>query len=759
MDEFKDSTDVGFLLEGSDLHINKTSVNVISIKRPIYTQHEFDLNHGGNYIKKSWKRKFMSKVRSTKKEYVNKQGMKRCIREKLPFISIMMKYKWREWLLADFIAGLIVGIMHIPQSMAYAHLAGLKPIYGLYGSFFPVIVYFFFGTSRHISIGTIAIISLLTGKFLEKSLLDFPIKIANNSLTFLANENISFLSSNDSLRLSQETSKITELLKANRVAGFAFLVGVVQLIMGIFNLGFLTKYLSDPLISGFTVGASMHVFTSQIKYCFGLNIPKQFGVFNIAKTYFYIAKNLPKTNIPTLVLTVVVIIVLFVTKEWINPRVVKKIRVPIPMELIVVIIGTVVSKYLLLNENHKVRIVGEISQGLPAPSLPDLNNFSMYVADIFITAIIAFSVGISLAKLFSKKHGYEIDTNQELIAYGIMNFVASFFLCYPSASSLSRSAVQESVGGKTQLTSLVSSFLLLFVLLFIGPVFHTLPNCILSAIIIVALKGMFMQFAELKELWLFSIWDFSTWVVAFLGTAFIDVEYGLMIGIGFSILMIMLRTQNPKSHILGQIKGTDLYKNVEVYNEFMESNCNCHFTCEEIDGIKIFRYEGSLYYACSDNFKSSLYNKISYNPRLIKLRILKLERKLKKLKQHNNNFENSPFFEEKTQLETELEKLKHPIIHHLIIDCSTWGYIDYVGVKTLNQVIEEYKSINITVLLANPKTDVRATIFRNDASSIIDDRIIFVSVHDAVINSVYERKMENVNSNGTYHNSEPNDEC
>nr|AKN21608.1 slc26a-4 [Schmidtea mediterranea] len=484
-----------------------------------------------------------------------------------------MRYKWKTWLLLDLIAGLIVGTMQIPQSFAYAQLVGIQPIYGLYLAFFPVMVYYFFGSSRHISIGTIAIVSLLSGSFLEQSLIDFPL----NTTKTVGNVSASVQN---------------EAIKASRVAGLTLFVGISQLIMGVFNLGFLTKYLSDPLISGFTVGSAIIVFSTQLKYCFGVTIAKYYGIFSVWNTLIAVCKQLPNTNIPTFVLTAISIILLAVTKNVINPILMKKIHFPIPIELLVVVAGTVSSQYLDLHNKYNVSVVGTIIQGVPAPVIPVIDNMSNYISNIIVTAIIAFSVSISLGKMFAKKHGYKIDATQEFIAFGLMNIFSSFFYCYPSAGSVSRSAVQEAAGGKTQITSLVSVILILFVLLFIGPLFQPLPNCILASVIIVALKSMLMKFVELKELWLFSIWDFSVWMVTFLFTIFLDVQYGLIAGVALSIISIVLRTQSPNSHILGQISGTDLYKNVAVYGD-----------CHEIPGIKIFRYEGSIYYACKDHFK------------------------------------------------------------------------------------------------------------------------------------------------------------
>jgi MFS superfamily sulfate permease-like transporter len=391
-----------------------------------------------------------------------------------------------------------------------------------------------------------------------------------------------------------------------------------------------------------------------------------------------------------------------------------------------------------------------------------------YVGDCFTVAIIAFSVCISLSKIFAKKHNYEVDANQELLAYGLSNFVSSFFLCYPAASSLSRSAVQDSMNGKTQLAGLISCCILLLVLLVIGPLFQSVPRCCLAAIILVALKGMFIHVKELPKLWHLSQWDSWTWIITALATIILDVDYGLVIGVAFSILSVIFRTQAPTSHLLGRIPKTDIYKNVDAYS-----------TVEEVEGVKIFRYEGSVYYACCEHFRESIYTKTLYNPQKILIEIKSLQSKLaawderwkKRIKKDiptsETRLTNIPDSQEMTVASTDPEKpystesyainteeyhllikrqkyedrlraLTNIPIHHIIIDASTWGFIDHAAVLTLCQIFTEYELIDVTVFLANPKSDIREMLGRSDFQN---DDCIYVTVHDAVMEALHEHKL------------------
>ncbi|VDP74305.1 unnamed protein product [Echinostoma caproni] len=243
-----------------------------------------------------------------------------------PFIATLRKYDVKNSFVNDLIAGITVGIMHVPQGMAYAMLATLPPVIGLYTSFFPALVYFFFGTSRHISMGTIAVVSLLTGEFLDKMV---PSQLDLRASASSADLNHSFLmASNDSLDPTA--------LRVRYATALTMTVGISQFAMGIFRMGSVIRYLSGPMTSGFTVGVATHVLTSQVTTLLGVKIPKPVGLFTVPRTYYEVIRAIRTANPVTIGLSACCILIIAVFKVWINPPVTRRIRVPIPIDLIIV---------------------------------------------------------------------------------------------------------------------------------------------------------------------------------------------------------------------------------------------------------------------------------------------------------------------------------------------------------------------------------------------------------------------------------------
>ncbi|XP_050412379.1 prestin isoform X2 [Patella vulgata] len=708
----------------------------VVVERPVYTQLEFDKGftsiHRPVKTPKVWAKKKVSKFECSGK------CIGKFITQVFPFLSILKGYSIRSDLPADIIAGLTVGIMHIPQGMAYGQLSTLPPVFGLYVSFFPVIIYFFFGSSRHVSVGTFAVVSLMVGTVVDKG-------VASQGLSLDVNPN------KTGNGTAADTAVDDVLLQTQLAFAMAvtFAVGCIQLLMGFVRLGFVTVYLSDPLISGFTTGAACHVFTSQIKHIFGVVINRYNGPFKLIFSYRDFFMNIPSTNIAAIVGSAICILILVLVKELINnnPRIKPKLKMPVPVELIVVVIGTLVSEFTNLNKLFEVKIVGDVPVGFPVPALNQFRFLPDVISDAVAIAIVAFVISVSMAKILAKKHDYEIDPNQELVAYGACNVVGSFFSSFCTAASLSRSLVQEGVGGKTQICGMVSSCLLVVVLLVIGPYFKSLPNFVLASIIIVALKGMFKQFLDLKRLWSISIIDFAVWSVSFLATVLLDVDYGLMAGVGFALLTVIARSQRPYTCVLGQVDGTDIYRDVSVYE-----------AVHEIEGIKIFRIDAALFFANAEHFKNQIY-KLTVDPKIVKKirrKRDKIQKKIEKQEQIQNGssetkvaVEATPETSDTADLDLNLNGYKsQDNVHSIIIDCSTMSYVDSVGVKVLGQIINEYKTIDIQVYLAQCKAGIREMFEKTDFYTTMYKEWLFVSIHDAVLacrklnnNSSFEKKL------------------
>lgn len=678
------------------------------------------------------------------------EQMKKAFFKTVPFINIMKKYKPRTDLPNDIIAGFTVGVMQLPQGMAYAMLADLPPIVGLYVAFFPVLIYYFLGTSKHISMGTVAVVSLMTGSIVS------VLKAKPGSTPL---DNFNSTGTNFTTTPTPEVESLISELDAEKMAlaaSVCFLVGVIQVLFGVFRLGFVTTYMGDSLVSGFTTGAAVHVFTSQVKYIFGLKIKRFPNLFQIFNTYRAIFENIGKTNSATVIMSAICIVILYLVKVQVNQRFKNKLKIPIPIELIVVIIGTLASHYGEFHTRFNVKTVGKVPAGLPQPKIPSFTDATNNFSEGIIVAVVAFAQSVSLAALMAKKHHYRIDSNQEFIAYGAANIFGSFFSCYPAAASVSRSSVQESAGGKTQLTSVFSACLVLVVILVIGPLFEDLPNCVLSSIIVVALRSMFMQFFTLRKLLHVSAYDFAIWIVTFTSVVVFYVDIGLWVGIGFSFVTVVVRTQCAKARVL---------KKVDPVNAFADESK--YIKTRGFSGIRIVGFNSPLYFANGDLFLKQVYTLSDTKPervrKLIKrmgsiqefrrqssLRSLNSISSNKSSKSGRSRSNRSSFSSVGATSEldgngflptsNDLAPMGRPIdtsmadcgyVHHIILDCSAMCFIDTVGAKILKQLCDDYKSIHVTVLIASVNDNVWSVLEKTEFIENYGHNM-YMTVEDAV---------------------------
>uniref|UniRef100_A0A8C2BC70 Solute carrier family 26 member 6, like n=1 Tax=Cyprinus carpio TaxID=7962 RepID=A0A8C2BC70_CYPCA len=368
--------------------------------------------------------------------------LKRSIVGFLPVLSWLPRYSIWDYGMPDLVSGISVGIMHLPQGMAYALLASLPPVFGLYTSLYPPLIYFIFGTSRHISIvkmhcflykfSTFTILSIMIGSVTERLAPDSDFLIYNGT------------------NVTEEVDIISrDFYRVQVAAAATVLGGLIQVVLGLVQFGFVGTYLSEPLVRGYTTAASAHAVVAQLKYILGVS-PKRFsGPLSIVYTLVDLFMLLPETHLPTLLASVVSIVVLITAKE-LNTALRQKLLVPIPVELCTIVVATVISFYTRLSKTYKISVVGEIPSGLQPPSIPNASVFSEVVLDAFAMAIVGYAISISLGKTFALKHGYKVDSNQELVALGLSNTFGGFFQCFSVCSSMSRSLIQESTGGKTQ---------------------------------------------------------------------------------------------------------------------------------------------------------------------------------------------------------------------------------------------------------------------------------------------------------------------
>ncbi|KAI4900254.1 hypothetical protein NFI96_028682, partial [Prochilodus magdalenae] len=665
----------------------------------------------------------------------------------LPILSWLPSYPVKEYLFGDIVSGLSTGVMQLPQGLAYAMLAAVPPVYGLYSSFYPVLLYTFFGTSRHISMGTFAVISLMIGGVAVREAPDSMFPLNGTNVTGQVD-----IDARDARRVQVAVALTT-------------LVGLIQLFLGILRFGFVAIYLTEPLVRGFTTAAAVHVCVSQLKYLFGVKTKRFSGPLSVVHSLIAVFKDITNTNISTLVLGLVCTVFLYGIK-YTNERFKKKLPIPIPGEIIVVIVSTGVSYGMALFENYKVEIVGSIPTGLLPPTVPDLSILPNLVADAVAIAVVGFSMGISLAKIFALKYGYSVDGNQELIALGLCNFVSSFFQTFAITSSMSRSLVQESTGGKTQIAGFLSSLLVLLVIVAIGFMFQPLPQTVLAAIIMVNLLGMFKQVRDIPTLWRTNKIELTIWVVAFVASVLLGLDYGLLVAIGFAILTVIYRTQSPKSVILGRISDTGLYCDVEEYEE-----------AAECSGIKIFHLNSSIYFANSDQYVNSLKEKTGVDPtRLLAERKSQQKRAKAKSKEKSGSnhssvqkrnavvkldeelgvahavldeaqkeveaLGNGQVAEAQAESDSEEARFLQPLcpIHSIILDFTPVNFLDSVGAKAIKSVIKEYATIDVRVVLAGCSRILLSDLMTMEFfSGPVTPDIIFPTIHDAVLHCQHRR--------------------
>ena len=270
---------------------------------------------------------------------------------------------------------------------------------------------------------------------------------------------------------------------------------------------------------------------------------------------------------------------LVIHNDWLKPWYSKKIKFIAPTELFVLVVGTTASYFGHLDRDYGVTILDHIPTGFPIPRPPPFGLLPRIMMDTFVVAVVAYAVSLSMAKIFARKRNYAISNNQELLAQGASNVFGSFFSCMPVAASLSRSMLQESVGGETQLASVVSCLLILNILLWVGPFFQSLPLAILASVIVVALKGMFVQFKDFFVVIKLAPLDAGIWMVTFLAVVLIDIDIGLVVGIMASVSLLIYRGHRPYAAFLGRLPGTELFVDTSLFPNALE-----------VPGITIFRW-------------------------------------------------------------------------------------------------------------------------------------------------------------------------
>ncbi|XP_032055765.1 pendrin [Aythya fuligula] len=661
----------------------------------------------------------------------------------LPILEWLPGYRVKEWLVSDIISGVSTGLVATLQGLAYALLASVPVGYGLYSAFFPILTYFFLGTSRHISVGPFPVVSLMVGSVV---------------LSMAPDENFIIDGSNATGANSTGTVVDTESRDAQRVliaSTLTFLVGILQVIFGVLQIGFIVRYLADPLVGGFTTAAAFQVFVSQLKIVLNVSTKNYNGVLSIIYTLIETFERIGTTNIADLIAGLLTIFICMVVKE-INDRFKHKIPIPIPIEVIVTIVATGISYAADLENKYNAGIVKSIPRGFLPPEPPDVSLFSQMIAASFSIAIVAYAIAVSVGKVYATKYDYAIDGNQEFIAFGISNIFSGAFSCFVATTALSRTAVQESTGGKTQVAGIISAGIVLIAIVALGKLLEPLQKSVLAAVVIANLKGMFMQVFDVPRLWRQNKVDAMIWVFTCVASIILGLDLGLLAGLLFGLLTVVLRVQFPSWGGFGNIPGTDIYKKVKDYKNIVEP-----------EGVKILRFSSPIFYANIDGLKSSLKSTVGfdavkvYNKRLKALRKIQKLIKKGKLKATKNGiisepgitneaFETDEEPEDNEDLQVPTKEVEIQVdwnselpvkvnipkvpIHSLILDFGAVTFLDIVAVRSIKTIIREFERIDVRVYFASYQDNLISQLERSAFfDDIVRKDIFFLTVHDAVL--------------------------
>lgn len=767
--------------------------NAIYMKRAPYTQVAFDdvhLKDKGEIERTSLQDKVKKQI------FCSKKRLWKLFTTFFPIIKVLRYYNIKENIVIDILSGVTVGILHIPQALAFGYLTSVKLENGLYTSIWPIIIYVIFGTSQHVSMGTSAVICIVTASVIDRQADEF--KLANPNLL----QEFAKSDGNSTVLPVWEDIPAFMDYKENVAMSITLFVGAVLLIMGFLRLGFVTAYLSESFFNAFTSGAAVHIATSQIPAIIGISIPRYGGAFKIIKTYSALFGNIASIEWETCLTALVSIAILVFVKEFINEKFKDKLFIPIPVELIVVILATIISYFANLKE-CRVDVVGTIPSDLPVPVVPDITGFENYFVDCFVIAILIFANTIAMAKVCAKKHNYEVDDSQELIAYGMCNFISSFLKCFPSAVAPPRSMVASNMNTKSTLSGVFVTVLMILVVMAMSPLFEPLPKAALASIIIVALKGLFVQMGDCVKFWRINKHDFVIWFFTIMSVVFLDIDLGLGIGVGISLITVVTQTQFSRGYRLGRTMKDSVIVEHKVYRDSVEQ-----------PGVKIFRFQSNLYFANAEIFRSSLYRS-TVNPRKLLKLLKKQEKKLAKagksgidemengqIKRNNSDsnlilngkspkssttslssefsaglYDNQVFtvsdekgtagsqnnglsieakyrqpkvsiasnissMTDEEEEEEDPEDGQEPVsekklkrlrrTHHVIVDCSNMNYLDASGANVLGHISTEYAHVNITFFIAGCSKEVRRTMEHASTYDKIPKAHVFLEVHDAI---------------------------
>jgi sulfate permease, SulP family len=544
----------------------------------------------------------------------------------LPITTWVARYDRRD-LRHDVIAGATISALLVPQGLAYALLAGLPPQVGLYASIVPVLVYAALGTSRQLALGPVAIVSLMTASALSGL-------YAEGTPEYLAG-----------------------------AAALAVLVGLVHLVLRVGRLAFVVNFLSHSVLVGFTAASAIIIVASQVKHVLGITIPRTDAVLDTAVE---VGRALDGTHLPTIAVA---------AASTAGIVILKRVSRRIPGSLLV-LLGSIAAVKLFDLEARGVRTVGDIPSSLPGFMLPSFDGSALrplLTAAVAIT-LVGFMESIAVAKVYARRHRYEIDPDQELVALGAANIAAGLFSAMPVTGGFSRTAVSDSAGTRTPLASIVAALLIVPTVLFLTPVFASLPQAALGATIMVAVVNL-VDVKEMRHIAHVKRSDLIGLAIAFGATLVLGIERGMVVAIVASMLVVFARMSKPHSAVLGRIPGSTSYRNVVRFPD-----------AEVCPGVRIVRIDAALSFVNAQHVKRLCLDQaaaVTCEPRA------------------------------------------------LVLDCSGINDIDATGADVLNEIVTELDASPVTLHLTDVKGPVRDVLRRAGTWDRLDGRI-HATTHQAV---------------------------
>jgi SulP family sulfate permease len=490
----------------------------------------------------------------------------------LPLLQWLPDYT-RQTFSGDIVAGITVAIMIIPQSMAYALLAGLSPEIGLYASIVPMMLYALFGSSRYLAVGPVALVSLMTASVMGE---------------VAASGNVDY-----------HTGALI----------IALLSGILLLVMSLARLGVLATLLSKPILSGFTSAAAIIIGMSQLKYLLGMTIPSGLNPF---EKLYYALMHWQESNLLALFVGLASIVIILssggVLKRFLTQLKLSVIFINVMSKLgplFAVALFTIASWHFAWHDAYNLRIVGDIPSGLPSFGMPSLNQDLIWelLGPALLIALVGTIESISIAKSLASKEREKIEPNKELFGLGMANLGASFTGAYPITGGLSRSIVNYSAGAQTPFASIFTGLIVLTVVLFLTSWFYYLPLAVLSSIVIIAVTKLF-DMKGLMAIWRYNKGDAISMLVTFFIVLFMGVELGILVGVVLSVLFFLLRTSQPHVAVLGRVGNNGHFRNVLRYDT------------QDTPHLLALRIDESLFFVNASYIENLISNKVAKHPEI-----------------------------------------------------------------------------------------------------------------------------------------------